>query len=386
MAGIRILMPKVTNSKTFCAAPWTGLNIDQTGLVMPCQMTDYKLGNLQNQTIQEILVSEPLRELRNTMIRGEWHPACAWCKQREDTSGCSARTTKLISDDIKSRIDQDAEYFHLTDLAVNWSNLCNISCVYCNPHTSTAWQSVKGIPIVYTRNKHQDLVSLAQEHGMHITGLMLGGGEPLLQKLLPEFLDHLNPQICRVVVTTNLSMDITNNAVYRRLREWPIVTWMISFDNANPQRFEYVRHGAKWDQFYQNINQLRLDKQQISAHPAYSIYCALDLENYYAFCHNEGLDLFWCELTHPWDLDARRMPLLFRQRAIEVIDTVTKRYPNMYSETTLLGYRQTLVDPAYIVGSNYQPRTRDWHRDIEKELGLSYKFEELWPEEANYLP
>lgn len=347
-------------------------------------MTVYELGNLRQKTIQEILQDQPLQELRTTIANGQWHKACVECKKREELNEFSARTSRGTTPQILESIDKDINFFQLQDLSVNWSNLCNITCVYCNPETSTAWQSLKKIPINYVRNEQDDLVALAREHGHHIRGVMLGGGEPLVQKTLPEFIDCLDSEQCNVIVTTNLSVDITTNAVYQRLKTFKNISWMISFDNADAKRFEYVRRGASWSQFYSNILQLKKDNQRVWAHPAYSIYCALDLERYYDFCVEHGLDLFWCDLIHPWDLDARRMPWIFREQAIQEIDRVLQKYPKKYSPETLARYRVTLLDPKFF-NPEYQPRTLEWHRESEQLHQQTYTFEELWPREAGLI-
>ena len=105
-----------------------------------------------------------------------------------------------------------------------------------------------------------------------------------MQKGLEQFLDYLDPNKVSVMITTNLSVNLENNPIYLRLRTWPMVQWMISFDNSDQDKFEYVRHGASWTQFVNNIQVMKRDKQTVAAHPAYSIYCALDLMEYYDFC------------------------------------------------------------------------------------------------------
>ena len=65
----------ITKSPTFCPAPWTSLNIDQTGLVMPCFHTGYELGNIKRIPIQQDLEEKPIKYIRQTMARGEWHEA-----------------------------------------------------------------------------------------------------------------------------------------------------------------------------------------------------------------------------------------------------------------------------------------------------------------------
>jgi organic radical activating enzyme len=222
--------------------------------------------------------------------------------------------------------------------------------VYCNDQTSTAWQSVKKIPINHVKNEHEDLIELAKTQGHNIQGLSLGGGEPLLQKGLDVFLSYIDSSKVRVMVTTNLSMEITTNPIYQILKTWPKVEWMVSFDNANKEKFEYVRDRANWEQFVKNLRQMKQDGQHVNAHPAYSIYCALDLMEYYDFCVSENLGIYWCELNHPVELDIRRHSPQLRQLAVSEIDCVIDKYGNHNSLAidVLKSYRKTLQDTSYL--------------------------------------
>ena len=91
----------ITKSPTFCSAPWTSLNIDQTGRVFPCMHSGYELGNIKEIPIQQVLLNAPARELKNAMAQGEWHAACTWCKQLEETTACHREArTALKSEQI----------------------------------------------------------------------------------------------------------------------------------------------------------------------------------------------------------------------------------------------------------------------------------------------
>ena len=377
----------ITKSPTFCPAPWTSLNIDQTGRVMPCFHTGYELGNIKHIPIQQVLIDKPLQDLRQTMARGEWHDACAWCKRLEETTGTSGRTVRHADSNTLAAIDNDLDFFKLEHLVINWSNLCNLTCVYCNPETSTAWQSIKRIPINHVKNEHQDLIELARTQGHNIQGLSLGGGEPLLQKGLDKFLNYINPDKVRVMVTTNLSVDLLTNPIYQMLKDWPSVDWMISFDNADKEKFEYVRDGASWEQFVKNLRQMKKDNQHVLAHPAYSIYCALDLEEYYDFCDQENLSIFWCELNHPEDLDMRRQPMALRKLAIDEIDRVVAKYKHRQhlAVDALERYRLTLQDNSYLLNIHHTTNVQVFHQNIETQLKKSVSFADLWPTIVNTL-
>ena len=371
----------ITDSPTFCPAPWTSLNIDQAGEVSPCFHCVDMIGNIKKNTIQEVITGPIVTGMKQAMARGEWAPGCSWCKRLEETTGVSGRTVRTTSAESMKAINTDPDFFKLEHLVVNWSNLCNLTCVYCNPEASTAWQSIKKIPINHVKNEHEDLIELARTQGHNIQGLSLGGGEPLLQKGLEQFLDCIDASKVSVMVTTNLSVDLNNNAIYQRLRTWPNVSWMISFDNANAEKFEYVRHGASWTQFTNNIQIMKQHGQKVQAHPAYSVYCATDLMEYYDFCVEQDLDIFWCELNHPVELDIRRQPLELRQLAIDEIDRVVDKYQHLpqLSTDVLQRYRATLINNGYLINPQHVPDIIKWHQDMETTLNKTVKFVNLWP-------
>lgn len=377
----------ITASPTFCPAPWTSLNIDQTGRVNPCMNCVDSIGNIKQNTIQQILAGPIHRDIRDTMARGEWHKSCHLCKQSEDNTGVSARTQRFVDAETQAAIDRDINWFEPHHLVINWSNLCNLSCTYCNPDTSTAWQAVKKIPINFVKNEHQDLIELAKQHGHKVKGLLLGGGEPLLQKGLDEFLKYLDPQKVCVLVTTNLSVDLINNTIYQELKNWPMVDWQISFDNCIKEKFEYVRDRANWEHFVNNIDTMKQDGQKVIAHPAYSLYCALNLVEYYEFCIDKELDIFWCELQHPWDLDIRRLKKPIRDLAIAEIDKIKQLWGTKTVTThslaidTLERYRANLLSPEYLTNFDmYFADPFKYHKAIESELGKTVTFQQAWPE------
>lgn len=376
-------MSSITASPTFCPAPWTSLNIDQTGRVSPCMFFAEELGNIKKSSIQEVIQGHELANIKQCMANAQWHTACGQCKFNEDNGGVSARTVRNISESTRISIDQDINWFEPQHLVINWSNLCNLTCTYCNPHTSTAWQSIKKIPIDFVRNEHNDLINLAKTHGHIVEGLTLGGGEPLLQKGLVEFLKCLDSKKVRVLVTTNLSVDLQTNPVYQELKHWKSVEWQISFDNANKEQFEYVRNGASWERFEANIDIMIKDQQLIKAHPAYSIYCAFDLTSYYDYCISRGLSIFWCYLDYPWELDVRRLALPLRQWAIDQIDQIVSKYKDQgdWAISTLEQYRQQLLDNSDMADiKRHKSDPFKYSNKIEKELGKTKTFQQLWPE------
>ena len=126
---------------------------------------------------------------------------------------------------------------------------------------------------------------------------------------------------------------------------------------------------------------MKRDKQTVAAHPAYSIYCALDLMEYYDFCAEQQLDIFWCEVNHPIDLDIRRQPVGLRQLAIDEIDRVVTKYQGQLHLSTdaLERYRATLMDNSYLTNQEFVPDILTWHQDMETTLKKTTRFVDLWP-------
>ena len=72
-------------SNISCAAPWRGLHINPRGDVKTCCAGDPNmLGNLNSQTIEEILHGPALQEIRQTVRSGQLHKTyCYNCIQAE---------------------------------------------------------------------------------------------------------------------------------------------------------------------------------------------------------------------------------------------------------------------------------------------------------------
>jgi len=126
---------------------------------------------------------------------------------------------------------------------------------------------------------------------------------------------------------------------------------------------------------------MKKDGLNIKAHPAYSVYCALDLLKYYDFCNQEDIGIFWCELNHPLELDIRRQSVELRQLAIAEIDLVLDKYQGHINLNVdvLERYRATLMDNSYLIDPLPVPDMIKWHQDMETTLNKNVKFVDLWP-------
>ena len=388
----------ISDSRTFCPAPWSHIRLGTKGSIGICPYSP----DLQNSIdiAIDIASNQTVIEIKDTIKNEQWHHNCSYCQEAETIGGRSERLmyVKLLEPSVKKQIDEQPEKNYIESASINLDNLCNLSCNYCNPATSTQWMKVLGIPVTLARTQNSNLDFLLSNR-QNLKYLTLGGGEPLLQKGIHQLLSNLlHDRKIFVFITTNLSIDLEKNLVFDSIINNPSIetTWMISFDGLG-EKFEYVRHGADWEQFKRNIYTLNKYNQKIVAHPAYSLYSAFDLVKYYDFCDSMDLDVFWCDLFDPIELDIRHAPESIRQLAIENIDAALEKFKDRknLSLDTLAEYRKmaqigmptntTTVDVSTLTDYQRSVNIVAFNFRIEQLMSKSKSFEQLWPDVFNKL-
>ena len=79
----------LSDSPTFCPAPWTQIALNTDAEPRPCCAIYNSLGRYKD--LPEYWNSKPLQEIRNAMLQGKWHPACSSCEKTEKHGGISKR-------------------------------------------------------------------------------------------------------------------------------------------------------------------------------------------------------------------------------------------------------------------------------------------------------
>ena len=256
----------------FCAAAWTALYLDTDGTVDFCCIGKNKLGNIRDSSVEEILQSDRVRQIRQQMLRNEPVAGCESCwRQTRDHRLQKFFNTKYIEQQpIASVHTPDSaldDSFYNNDRAsrikyldLRWNNTCNFACIYCGEKYSSFWaeQSQKSAISVRQIEKpdrsHKRAVFDFLDQAIEtVDWIYFAGGEPLAIKENVEILDILyenNPD-CVLQINTNLSL-LENNPVFERLKKFSNVRWMISGE-AMGSMFEYVRWPGQWSTFGKNL-------------------------------------------------------------------------------------------------------------------------------------
>lgn len=314
--------------KKYCAAPWRGLHINQTGDVkFCCAGKPGILGNLNTASLEQCLQSPAAQQLRRQISQGHLPEYCTVCVERERFGGQGERHWH-------NSINADFDVKHASPLEhapslvdVRWNTTCNLRCNYCDSRSSSQWAAYHGIRVdssvrSYSTQVH-DYVSL---HRQSIREVAMVGGEPLL---LPDNIEFLRviPPTSIVTLITNLNVDLESNRVFEKLKNRKRVGWSISFENIG-KRFEFVRYGADWDLLEHNLDIVqdlwRRQQQWGGVHAVYSIYNATRLCEFREYLNSRNLTVVWQVLHTPKFLDPIQLGNGIRQKAIDEINLLLR--------------------------------------------------------------
>lgn len=308
------------SSNTFCPLPWIHMATRPNGDVRLCctanasgaDIVDTKdiglvkqdgvVMNLRDHTIEQVWNSEQMRQTRLQMLAGEKPASCLKCYQEEHNGIVSKRQWESVvwkerinieevvaKTDADGHLPVDIPYFDL-----RLGNLCQLKCVMCSPHDSSAW--IKEWKIQYPKYKtielRQDqqwdidfdytwyqkgifLQSMrAQAH--NIKELYFAGGEPLL---IPEHYKILEFMV-EAGAATNCVLRYNSNGLelpeklFELWKHFKQVKFNFSVD-AVGERNDYIRYPSKWNDVVANLQRLDDTPNNIVV----NIACAVQLLN-----------------------------------------------------------------------------------------------------------
>jgi radical SAM protein with 4Fe4S-binding SPASM domain len=373
----------------YCAAPWRGLHINPRGDVKTCCAGDPNtLGNLNTQTIEQILNSKLMAEIRTDLSQGNPHKYCSNCVRAERFGADSERKWH---NDVNPDFDfatAGAEYHYPVIVDVRWNTTCNLSCNYCGEFCSSKWAAIKSIPFKSgARPYYEQVCDFIAQHHAHIHEVALVGGEPLLLPENDRLLDVV-PADAIITLITNLNVDLENNKIFKKLSSRNKVGWSMSFDNIG-ERFEYVRHGGDWSVLTKNlatIKELMQSQGQWGGiHAVYNIYNATRICELREFAEQTNTTVLWQNLFQPDYLDPFLHGPVVAQAAIAEIERfyamgIATPAERVFFDQALHNYRSVATAQPGI-----EHKFSNHIRDIENKYhpDTKGKFQTLWPELAS---
>lgn len=290
---------------TFCPLPWNSINIRNNGdLRVCCNANSYSKNrgilrkedgtayNASRDDFNDARNAPLLKEVRASMLKGEWHPECERCRQEEKNGILSRRQMENADWEIKQdtaaliteedgTIDttkQDIEYFD-----IRYGNFCNLKCRMCGPTDSHQWYDdfVQLWGSTSYKDTHERVQLIKNEKGRWTTDqydwfknsnmywnnfekhtkrakkLYIVGGEPLIIDEHVESLERLvaNGRAHEVQIEYNTNLTNVTTKILDLWKHFKEIRIGASIDACN-EVFDYQRTPAKWAHVYENLKKI----------------------------------------------------------------------------------------------------------------------------------
>ena len=272
-----------------CTAPLTSILVDTNKGIRPCcYYQDGFLGNVNDNTISEIITNDKWKKLKEQMYANEWPNGCLLCKKNEETMGSSLRQNYF-----ENSTAEDIDNEKLTYLEFNGSNICNLACVHCHSLYSSKWHierkklikivdtydtdkrkrasSIRPIEVgtyldsdgttldkMHLPNPNLVLENIKQLDLTNLRTISFRGGEPFLNSETKTILEYADTQglLNHVHVSVTTNGTYIDDAVIELLKKCKTVHINMSIDGIG-DLFNYIRYGdAKFETIEPNIAKL----------------------------------------------------------------------------------------------------------------------------------
>ena len=287
---------------TFCVLPWSHLYFGPDGKVFPCCQSDRTLpiGDTATESINDIVKSHSIKQLRSNMLNGRRSKECAYCYKQEEYNSDSNRiqcNTQFAKPDFDYQ--EDPANFSMEWIEFSINKTCNLKCRMCSGYYSSAIakeeQKLYGINPVTTTTKQRSLVvDQLVPYLPNLTVIDFAGGEPLLTNEHYAILDQLI--LCG---NTNLKIQYITNFTILNYKKYNVLDYWKQFNNirinasldAHGKVAEYVRSGTIWKNIEKNIQLVKTHCPNIEIFVASSVgfmnvTSLIELQRNW---HNEGI-------------------------------------------------------------------------------------------------
>lgn len=296
----------------FCYSPWTNIDIDPQGNILPCCKYQSNKAdpvfNIQHDSLKEYSGSAFLQQIQQDFLNDTWPPGCVRCRIEEENNVKSKRQLDHDRWHVHySQYQLDSDQWLTASLA--FGNTCNLKCITCGSYASSKWRqeyldiyNVDFRPVQFYRN---DFVETFVSQAPGIIHLDIPGGEPFLtgvaeqKKLLDHYVRSGQASDISLHYTTNVTMfpDLDWWQLWSHFREIDI---QLSIDGVGA-RYEYIRYPAQWDDIQSNVLkylQQTAPNLKLSVSHTVSAYNIFYLDEFFSWCYNQALPTPWLGRVH----------------------------------------------------------------------------------------
>lgn len=352
-----------------CIMPFIHMHTYPSGKVFPCCIsTSEPIGDMNENTLEEIFNGEKMKAIRKQMADGEQPAVCYRCFQHEAQGIVSFRNYSnfmfyhhehLIDKAIKN--NYEVEDFKLYYWDFRNTNLCNFSCRSCYLELSSKWYedhkklcgnsdgysvNKKGV-IEVNDNQLAQVKSIINKDINDVEGVCFAGGEPLMNDMHYYILEKLIKAKrfdCRLRYYTNLSkLRYKNYDPLEMWSNWPKenpITICVSID-AIGSRAEYIRYGTKWSKIEENLKKLlQIPYIKVIISPTISLLNVMHLPDYLDYFieyHKMSSEDIWITniLTDPTYYHIASLPHHMKIKAHDIFTAYLEKKIGTWPQQTL---------------------------------------------------
>jgi len=197
------------------------------------------------------LKGKGFNEIRETMMRNEWHPGCYKCKSDEEVKGSSMRT------EADEFFDDFTDTVRLEYLEITVGRLCNLACLSCGADFSHTWDK-DAIALGINSPEQIEKLKEVQEYDLDninlddlkdVKFIKVTGGEPFLHK---QFL-NLVVRLADSGIAGQIDLEIFTNCTWfpaklelDALMKFKRIQLSPSIDGVGSTN-DLLRYPSKWD-------------------------------------------------------------------------------------------------------------------------------------------
>jgi MoaA/NifB/PqqE/SkfB family radical SAM enzyme len=343
--------------ENFCIAPFVQLTTHPSGSMSPCPyLGGTAWAGQDSPTMIDKWRSKDLEALRTSFLNNERNSVCQRCWHEEKNNKQSLRrrlynpvdgssnysviNNSTIVKDLINGLENQTYLQGPRMLTIKNGNLCNAKCRSCHPGDSSRWiedskKLADAVGHQYYRIDQKEINWTDQqidelfELSKNLHRLELFGGEPLYNKKVRALLERIveagHSKNLNLYINTNGSVDLIKQIP--SIKEFKEIEIGVSIDDIG-DRFEFLRHGVKFDQLVENVRswQQYFDqhnvKYYIDSITTVSIFNVLYLPEIKQFVQTLLPQApFWNLLVYPDYLYIRNMPDSVKELAVEKLSS-----------------------------------------------------------------
>lgn len=306
----KITVEDLTTSKTLCVVPWIHIHTNPSGIATPCCIAESctkpeGVGNAREQSLMEIVNSEPMKKLRLDMLAGVKNSECTNCYVHEEQGVKSFRN--MINDEFShqydvinsTKKDGSLSEFKMRYFDIRFNNICNFKCRTCGSGFSTQWEqedlknkvwNAKVIP----KNDNKEFLAEVIDQIPNMETAYFAGGEPLITEehyiLLEEMIRSGK---------TDINLRYNTNLSNLKFKDKDLISLWKHFTNGvnvyasidhYGERAEYIRHGTDWGVVETNFKVVKKTPFiKVHMNTVLSVFNILTINDFYQYLYDNDM-------------------------------------------------------------------------------------------------